>query len=477
MLFVYPAVISDKVDRKYLPGIIKSMELFFLQKIVSDIATQEVNLVISRSRISGKYSEIRMESAYEPEDLGLDLKFLKEQTLDSYNLPIVKDLDAKIKELEHDVGKCKQFERVKASAIDGFKNDYDICIKNKTRNHSDCLFLKREISKLEEELYSERDIIKQMERKIDEYRRIMMQTRAKYEEEVEREKREKEAEKKRGVGMVGGAGSLKIDTTAALDLRPTSTTVKAFVEVRKPERMSVDPFPDVDIAEREIPISVKIVPIVAENFGDIYDAMMQDYFSNKFSAMFKSASRGIVSGLARYLSPVAKALFRLTRSKENVSVYKDIILNKQGIINSSTFQRGGRSKGKSRRYSSAIVVFSSDDIRNPHSRIFNDPNKLQHLYQLGWNSIGIADDKDQEFTFCTGVEGGMCTKIPYSHVYKSLQASDLYKDADQLSRFTSRVIGKFKKINFRNLTSEAAAVKMLTAQKVQTLFEKYGGKQ
>ena len=193
--------------------------------------------------------------------------------------------------------------------------------------------------------------------------------------------------------------------------------------------------------------------------------------------MFKAGTRKMMSGGLKFLGPVAKKLLRQTKDPRNVDVFRDIIMSKSGIINSGQFKRGGSSKGKSDRFSSSIVVFGADDVRDEDKIIFKDPDKLQTLYHLGWKVFAIADDKDQKLDFCSGLEGGaMCTSIPYSHAYKSLQADELFKDADQLSRFTSRVIGNFRRTNYKKLTAEQAMIQLMTEKKVQMLYEKFGGK-
>lgn len=477
MLFVYPAVVSDKVDKKYLPGLLKTMELYFLHEIVSDIADKEVELKVSRGRVSGKYSEIRMESKYLPEDIGLDLDFFTEQES-------LKDMKKRWKreealETTTSTEIKKQLESEKENlrkAESQLRNLLDDLKKAKTelgqakggKSAKDEDEIQSRIENLEKQIDYKQEVIQSIRRKISELEKQRYIVKSKKEEE-EREKPK--------TGAVAGAESLKIDTTMAFDLRPTAAVVTASVIVKTPKRFSMKPAPPPTAEKRDIPISVKVIPIIASNFNDIYYSMTKDYFSNKVSAMFKSVGRKLSKAAVRYLAPISKKLLRVTKSKENVDIFKDIILSKQGIINSSTFRKGVRAnKGRSDKYSSAIVLMSMDDIKDSHSKIFKDPNKLQDLYRLGWTSIGIADDKEQEFTFCTGLEGGACTQIPYSYTYKSLQASDLYQDADQLSRFTSRVVGKFKRINFKRLTRESALVKLMVSKKVDTLLERFGGK-
>lgn len=511
MLFVYPAIISDKVSNTYLPGIVKTLEMYFLDKILSDVADHRVKFVVSKSRVTGKYSDIRMESKLLCENLGYDTEeirnLLSEQSLPSKSVHV-----AEIAETERSLSDArgnadKYLETVETTRIRlaDAKAKYETCMTKiapyekaigqtgqkketgettepiisqaaKARAGTQCATQRRlmdqaeaELQNAENKLSIEHNTISSLER------RLQDQTGAKRRYDYEVQKIADEEKKEKKADTLGGATDLRVDSQIALDLRPTTATVKVQVGIKSFEKMT-SVVPDIKQEERTIPISVKVVPIIAHNFNDIYTAMKKDFFSNKFSHLFKATSRKLMSAGLKWASPLARKLFALTKDKENVNVYKDIILSKTGIINASPYKSGGSSAAKSDRYSAAIVVFSSDDFKNQHSPIFKDPNKLQSLYQLGWKVFAIADDKDQELTLCSGLEGGaMCSKIPYSYMYKTLQAQDLFKDADQLSRFTSRVIGNFKKTNFKKITSEATMIDMMSKQKVQELFNKFGG--
>ena len=62
MIFVYPAAISDGVDQRYLHGLIKTMELYYLHHIAEAVASGSIRFYITQSRLTGKFSDVKMEA-------------------------------------------------------------------------------------------------------------------------------------------------------------------------------------------------------------------------------------------------------------------------------------------------------------------------------------------------------------------------------------------------------------------------------
>jgi len=58
------------------------------------------------------------------------------------------------------------------------------------------------------------------------------------------------------------------------------------------------------------------------------------------------------------------------------------------------------------------------------------PATLQKLNQLGWASMIFADDVNKQITFCMKEFGGVCSTIPYTHIYAALgkEHSKVYTD-------------------------------------------------
>ena len=71
MIFVYPAAISDSVDLRYLPGLIKTMELYYLHHIAEAVASGSIRFYVIQNRLTGSFSNIKMEAInWDYESLG-----------------------------------------------------------------------------------------------------------------------------------------------------------------------------------------------------------------------------------------------------------------------------------------------------------------------------------------------------------------------------------------------------------------------
>ena len=67
-----------------------------------------------------------------------------------------------------------------------------------------------------------------------------------------------------------------------------------------------------------------------------------------------------------------------------------------------------------------------------------NPNVMNKLKQLGWVSMIFADDVNKRATFCMQEFGGVCSIIPYGHIFSSFSRdhSKVYQDLEDAKKST-----------------------------------------
>jgi len=504
MIFIYPAAISDTVDRRYLPGIIKTLELYLLHHIAEATANGEIRFYIKQNRVTGKFSQIQMECIdWDIESLGNSETLLENANillLEATKSSIEKDIrnnsdkydDAhklyrarKLAQADHESQNRKQEaaqERAlaerEATKMDSYRKRWEDANKQlaeliKEKHGDDVNAAKQEWEKEKIKQQEDFQIARDYEKEKTQAQREQERREWEQYRETKRREWEDEQEKKRRPAAAGGLGDLKIDTSGITDLRPTSITVSAKVTLYKhPTPISSD----VTSEDRSIPIGVKIVPIIISNVDEYYNILQSDLYSNKFSAFFKSSVRSVMGYIHKWFNPALNMFLRLFTNKEEFSIWKDMLYTKKSAINASSIGTGERHPGY-QKYSSAVMVLSVNDLSNEAVNFFNNPSKVAKLHKMGWNSFAIMNDPDQTMTFCSYFENGMCSKIPYSYLFHSLKASDLFQELDSLGKFTSRIVGNFKRrqIEVAESIDEANKIRSKNAKLYNEFKEIAGG--
>jgi hypothetical protein len=250
------------------------------------------------------------------------------------------------------------------------------------------------------------------------------------------------------IPSISGAG-VDVNTSAIVDIRPTTVSVDVPIRIKEKRIIPLAPEKDVFERSRKVPISVKVLPMTAKNFGDMYSVLMSDLYANKFSSAYRSAFRFLVGRFSNWFGPIGRKFLNFMIPKDQVDLYKDILYHPKGFMNSSSFRN--KIGPSFQKYAAAIVIMSSDDVRHQEQNFFNKPEKMSKLFSMGWNSFGIMDDADSKLTFCSALDSGLCTQIPYQYLFHSLKALDIYKEMEQLSGFTRRIVGRFKRMNMKSL--------------------------
>jgi len=521
MIFVYPAAISENVDKRYLPGIVKTLELYFLHHIVDSISSGTIRFAIDQSAITGKFSDIKLEAFDFDCDLGpntvqLCESLLLEATdqeiqnakiradeLYDYTEEITSSLKQvygkmhgetdsdEIRKLDLQIKNLEAQYRSASNMYQRANSDYRELIKQRdsSEHASELDELSRKRQKEDEESKRKYDLTRdQVKQRYDDWvrrnqnateeerehrrreyesaqRQIDREERAK---EWDRQKEDERAEERSSAGA-GGVTRLNIDTTAITDLRPTAVVVEVPVTLRRREKFkfSADP----KETPRSMPIGVKVIPIVIKNFDSVYDTFITDIYASSYSTAYRGILRSFSSKLINILGPIGKLFASLGKSKEDFDLWRDMLSSSKGFVDASSFSAKYRSPGH-QKYAASIMVLSHNDIRGKERNFFDDPNKVSKLFKLGWNSFAVANDPEQKLTFCSYFDNGLCTQIPYSYLFHALKASDLFKELDSLGKFTTRIIGKFVK-KPKAVLGESFEVRSEVNNKITSTFSKY----
>jgi hypothetical protein len=473
---------SDNIDRRYFPGIIKTLELYYLQHIAEAAASGVLKFYVKRD-LRGGFSNIMLESTEGMGDFDPMGVILEDNEIslkpDTPEMKMIARIKEAIEVAERDVSAIKDSLSGLHAQVSGIEAQYGGPPKRKNPHrgiHGETIYKDnadyQTYLDIQSEIVAKENEIKKLEGRIDGLKRQLAQAESKA-VEAERIQKDKEAEAQRAGTSTDRyeattSASVKVDTQTMMDLRPTSISIDVNVRVKK----SMGVFKSTEyMPSRSIPISVKIVPMVVKNFDDIYSVLIDDMYANKYSSLYRSAVRSFSGRMQNWFGGTVRKFVNAFIPSEEINVWRDILLSRKGFTDASTFRSADRGP-KYQKYAAAIVIMSSDDIRHQEQNFFNNPSKIKKLFQMGWNSFAILNDADQKLTFCSYYENGMCAKIPYNYLFHSLKATDVFKEMEQLGGFTRRVIGNFKRMNMKKL-SESIDVQNEVEKKVTYMYNNY----
>ena len=77
MIFVYPAIVSDKVDERYITGILKTLERYYLYQIGQAFQHGDLSLAIDKFTIGGseQYGRLRLEQTLDDSKIFIQENF------------------------------------------------------------------------------------------------------------------------------------------------------------------------------------------------------------------------------------------------------------------------------------------------------------------------------------------------------------------------------------------------------------------
>jgi len=451
MVFIYPAITSENVNRQIVPAACKSMELFFLYQIQASF--NDGNIACVQDWNSGKhtYGPVRLESKNTSGNVVTEFKgfdaldnikmIVTENKVvyqNNYKNPRVSANDS-INEIvteSQNVEEKLHIYRIKLeSAIADCK---DSEFKNKLQSVYEqvCNDIKTEHefrSNLTEAVVNGISIASNddNEKKIE-----------KLEKELEKAKKDNEKSKKAIDKLTDekkiDRGSFKKAEDYKIDLTPTSIALDVPVYFRGG---SLD---DDGPRTKTITVGVKVVPIKIKNFSKVNDALMDDYFTkfsdNAFRGVSRSLGKAILGGFRKVLSRmplVAKFLPDPAETyfdKQGDIVRKMITMAPSDFVNASAFT-SNKDAPTNYKFTSSVVMFNKDDIEEDES-IFSNRSAMNRLFKLGWTSFAVLDPVREVMLFISSLDGGFLHELPYSYMFSALNASDIYKNESALRNGT-----------------------------------------
>lgn len=407
---MYPAFVSENVDPKYTPAICASLERFFLLHIGESFQTGRLTLAAKYSLRKGTYGELFLEG--KKEDLR-DLVLLESKDLQKQ---MSKLLDEQKRLVKNKSNKEKDLNQYKFDVSSGVKRP-DPAYEAK---------LVKELEEIDKRLEEIPDEIKKINLKTDK------ETIKKDEDErvKERERKEKGRDKRKK------GGSYEPTAVTNLDFIPTMMKIKVkvrYIGGPNDSRLKLKRFRTTS-EEREIVIGCQIVAIKAKNISKIYNVLIDDYYANKFTFLYRAVWRFVVGHTLHYLKRIWNKIPFVTKLvPDYFGLYKDILLSRKGLIDSSSFNPK-KGSAKHYRFSSAIVIMDSTDIDTDDTNFFENQAAIKKLYSLGWNSFATVDHPNSRVIFCSQLDRGLCSVLPYAYMFHALKAKEVLDGLDPLSR-------------------------------------------
>jgi len=440
MIFIYPCVTSENVNRQIVPAATKCMEQFFLLQLQNAFNDGIIGCVSTWNSSKHRYGPVLTESSKfeDPSNLVSESAF---SALDNVKLIVT----------ESSVIYKNDYNKPRVSANDSVKEIVEESLAVEKKLHE----FRIRLTKLSESLNKKDSVLKAINSicediKVEHKFRALLEGNPpngvvsaeedKYHEGYGKKRGELDAEhdyedskaKDNTSKNFGKADDYKIDLT------PTSVAMDVDVSYQQgPKHDSV--------AKRTIMIGVKVVPIQIKNFKKVNDALLDDYFSKVSENFWNSIKRGIARKLVGGVKSVFNALgiARFLPSdpvddhfEKNGDVVKQMItLAPSDFVNASAFRSDLRSAPMNYKFTSSVVMFNKDDLEEDTS-IFSNRSAMTRLFKLGWTSFAVLDPVKETMMFISSLDGGFLHILPYSYMFNSLQANDIYKNESGLRNGT-----------------------------------------
>lgn len=217
-----------------------------------------------------------------------------------------------------------------------------------------------------------------------------------------------------------------------IDFTPTSMPLEVDVEVENQNGKK-------KMTRKTITVGVKVMPIQIKNFNTVGDALLDDYFSRVsdgiFKTMYRSTARTVMGKFRKILASIG--LDKLIPEKDNLAprdnddiVKQMITLAPSNFVNASAF-RSNSNAPLNYKFTSSVVMFNKDDIDEDDS-IFKNRAAMNRLFKMGWTSFAVLDPVKEVMLFISRLDGGFLHILPYSYLFNTLNAKDIYKDQSAL---------------------------------------------
>ena len=443
MIFIYPCITSENVNRQIVPAASKCMEQFFLLQLQNafndgiigcvshwDSSKHRYGPVLTESCEFGDPKNLVTESAFNAlSNVKLAITESKVIYKNDYNKPRVSSNDS-----VEDIIK-------ESLAIENKLHEFRIKLSNLNESVSESIKKSAEkaLTSICEDIKAEHKFRTILEAtppndityddEHDSYHEGYGKKRGELDAEDEHQKGKAKDNTSKSFGK---ADDYKIDLT------PTSVAIDVDVSYQQgPEHDSK--------AKRTIMIGVKVVPIQIKNFKKVNDALLDDYFSRVSENFWNSIKRGIarklVGGVKKVFNTLGIARFMPSdpiddHFEKNGDIVKQMItLAPSDFVNASAFRSDLRSAPLNYKFTSSVVMFNKDDLEEDVS-IFSNRSAMTRLFKLGWTSFAVLDPVKETMLFISSLDGGFLHVLPYSYMFNSLQANDIYKNESGLRNGT-----------------------------------------
>jgi hypothetical protein len=272
----------------------------------------------------------------------------------------------------------------------------------------------------------------------EEERTQVQKDKLEFEKEVKRKEQEENdlsdaKSKHRSQAQAHGAYTIK--DVPGISLQPTMSNVRVKIHYVGGPYGSEHGSGDTHDYQ-ELAVGTKVVPMKVGNFANIQDAILDDYFADKSSMLFKQKSRSALRGIFRFVEKGVKKLSG--KDVDLAKTVKDpamrmILLSPQGFVNASAFKKD---KGASSFYNftSSSVVFRSDDMTyQGGENFFANRSQMREMFKAGWNTFVILKEIEETVYFISNLDGGQLHILPYSYMFNSLKMDGIY-DSDEFKR-------------------------------------------
>lgn len=433
MVFVYPCITSENVNRQIVPAAAKSMELFFLYQLQSAFNDG----IITCKQEFDYHRGVPGTITFECTDKSSQGEILLEKSFDALeNIKMVIN--------ENKVYYKNNYNNPRVSKNDDIKE-----IITESQNVEEKLHIYRiELDNLIQE--SQNEDFKKSASKVLESINKDIKAEHKFRSLLEASGGAAGAAATTGAGSAALAtainnlakdkkdgkkdtGSYKKSDDYKIDLTPTSMPMEVDVFVKGRGG-------DDKVQKRMITIGVKVVPIKIKNFSQVENALLDDYFSRVsdglFKGMYRAVARGVMGkfrnildkiGISKLLPDAADAYY----GNKGDIVKQMITMAPSNFVNASAFRSNLNSAPQNYKFTSSVVMFNKDDISEDDS-IFYNRGAMNRLFKLGWTSFAVLDPVKEVMLFISNLDGGFLHELPYSYMFNTLNATDIYKNESAL---------------------------------------------
>ena len=410
MVKLIPVLVSNSISRNIIPGILKAIErhaiIFDMDKIMDDAAK---DLGVKSIRKVGKKIQITESDDNNEIVNSLAKEFLNEQVPPNYD-PFAR-YGTGSKAEEEDLAYRR--EKGKQKAMPGrLTPDQEEEIAAARERGKQAELPGRLTNAEEEELAAAKERGKVSARPPD---------FASKEEELEWYRKKKRAEETGKRQAAAGDASVSIGQFDMKSLNLEPSWMKADLVDKNGVRYSTL-------------VGVKAIPVVVKSDARLADLIMWDAQIGKIMRALVTFGRKIEGFFYRKWARLTNTRIGRIFSNDPGAIsgnpYKDIVL-KRTIISTKYVKN-------------VYFVLNKSDLTKD---FFNQAKKVRQLMNLGWQSFVVADDVNRTATFCMIKFRGMCSTIPYTMLYHTIDQAKIFEDLEDVRRSSASLFKVKKPMN------------------------------